>query len=134
MDDRYITKRKKKIEAQYYQCLAFFLGELVLDFSLCQVNAMSQIDIGHLLLPKIALDVDGSCYFITSLSIPFTISIVDYVKVGIIPLLTRTINLNSFHLFVVEHRVLEANMHYEAPSHHHVLKQRVQSFHQIIIE
>jgi hypothetical protein len=83
---------------------------------------MSQIDIGHLLLPETTLDVDGGCYFITSSSIPFTISIVDYVIMGIIPLLTRTINLNSFHLFVVEYRALEVNVHYEALSHHHVLK------------
>jgi hypothetical protein len=29
---------------------------------------------------------------------------------------------------------LEANVHYEAPSHHHVLKQKVQSLHQIVIQ
>jgi hypothetical protein len=111
-----------------------FFGKLVLDFNLCWVNAMSQIDIRHLLLPETALDVDGGYYFITSSSVPFTISIVDYVTVGIILLLTRTIYTNSFHLFVVEHRVLEANVHYEVPSHRHVLKHWVQSLHQIVLE
>ncbi len=93
---------------------------------------MTQIDIGHLLLPKIALDVDGGSYFITSSSIPFTISIVDYS--GDHPIADKNHNHNSFHLFVVEHKVLEANVHYEAPSHHHVLKQKVQSLHQIVIQ